>query len=85
MSTVLELVIPPTTSWVAQWESALHVMRLSQVRFLVWPILFSSYIQGDVRNEYWLSIMFTSQMQPSRTCSLFKSFHFSHMSLAESL
>ena len=40
---LLEPVIPPTTGWVAQWESASHVMRLSRVRFLVWPIPFSSY------------------------------------------
>ena len=40
---MLELVIPPTTGWVAQWESASHVMGLSRVRYLVWPILFSSY------------------------------------------
>ena len=40
---VLELMIPPITGWVVQWENALLELGKSQVQSPVWPYLFSSY------------------------------------------
>ena len=43
---VLELMIPPITGWVVQWENALLELGKSRVRSPVWPYLFSSYSAG---------------------------------------
>ena len=43
---LLELMIPPLTGWVVQWENALLELGMSWVRSPVCPFLFSSYSFG---------------------------------------